>query len=231
MTALSDLLRNQSMSLLVSLPENSLSMVEAAKEGGADVIKVHMNVDHRASGTTFGSLEENKDFFKEMNRLFTGTTGVVIADTPEKVVRSELEVLEKLGFQFISLYAEAAPTWLLNYNQLEKMLAISYSYKDRDLLSLNHSNVEVLEASVMHPDQYGLPLTINDIFHYRQIISQVKQPVIIPTQKNIETHDLCSLQNIGVKGLMIGAIVTGKTPEEVYTSTKSFKQKIQKMRK
>ena len=60
---------NNKFSLVVSLPSNSLELAEAALEGGAMAVKVHCNVWHRASGHTFGSYAENREFLKKLIEL------------------------------------------------------------------------------------------------------------------------------------------------------------------
>lgn len=218
------------MNLIVSLPENSMELVKAASDGGADVIKVHMNVEHRASGNSFGTLEENKDFFQQMNQLFRGPTGVVPGDLPEKVKPEEIKSLKEIGFTFLSIYSHTAPAWLLEDNHLEKMIALSNEYTNYELHSFNSANIEVLEASVMKPAAYGTELSLQDLLHYQYLISQVNQPIVIPTQKKIQLEDLKALYKIGVHGLMIGAVVTGKTADQIYETTKAYKQEIDRLR-
>ena len=60
-----DLMTDRKFVLVVSLPSNNLGLAKAALEGGADAVKVHCNVWHRASGHTFGTYEENKAFLKD----------------------------------------------------------------------------------------------------------------------------------------------------------------------
>ena len=64
-----ELLSDRKFTLVVSLPANDLNLAKAALEGGADAVKVHCNVWHRASGHTFGTFEENKDFLKDLISL------------------------------------------------------------------------------------------------------------------------------------------------------------------
>ena len=64
-----DLMADRKFVLVVSLPSNNLELAKAALEGGADAVKVHCNVWHRASGHTFGTYEENKAFLKDLIRL------------------------------------------------------------------------------------------------------------------------------------------------------------------
>ena len=50
------MLENPKMTLIMSLPKNDPALCRAAFEAGADAVKVHINVEHRASGSRFGRL-------------------------------------------------------------------------------------------------------------------------------------------------------------------------------
>ncbi|PJB63418.1 MAG: hypothetical protein CO095_16530, partial [Armatimonadetes bacterium CG_4_9_14_3_um_filter_58_7] len=52
--------RTDRISLIVSLPANSPELAIAAIAGGAECLKVHIRVHHDASGTHFGSLEDER---------------------------------------------------------------------------------------------------------------------------------------------------------------------------
>lgn len=54
------LVTNRKFTLVASLPANRIDLAKAALEGGAQAIKVHMNVWHRASNNTFGSFRKTK---------------------------------------------------------------------------------------------------------------------------------------------------------------------------
>ena len=59
-----NLIETNKFTLVVSLPSNNLEMAKAALEGGAQAVKVHCNVWHRASGHTFGTYAENREFLQ-----------------------------------------------------------------------------------------------------------------------------------------------------------------------
>lgn len=231
MSRFKELLTEQSFSLIVSLPANDIEFVEAAKEGGADGIKVHMNVFHHASGTSFGTLKDNDDFFERMHKVYPGVTGIVPGDDANKIIEEDIDSLKKIGFDFISVYAHAAPAWLLSVEDITKMVAISHSYSDSttEIEGANNFPTDVLEASIMLPETYGSVLTVKDLWNYRYICQRVNQPVVVPTQKKVRVEDLPSLKSAGVKALMIGAVVTGNTPDELYRQIKAYKQAIEKL--
>ncbi|MFK4997521.1 hypothetical protein ACI2OX_08265 [Bacillus sp. N9] len=231
MSRLIQLLNEKEFSLIVSLPANDMNLVKAAIDGGADAIKVHMNVFHRASGTSFGTLQENLSFFEEMNQLFTGPTGIVPGDEPRKITQEDIHSLKDIGFDFLSLYAHAAPAWLQSLKELSVVVAVSDRYCERELEGVDASPFDMLEASIIQAEAYGSALTLQDLWHYRYICQRVHQPVIVPSQKRVAIEDLPALRETGVKGLMIGAIVTGTTADEVYVQTKKYKNAITMLRR
>lgn len=226
-----ELLQKKKFSLIVSLPANDIDLVKAAADGGADAIKVHMNVYHRASGISFGTLEDNILFFQSMHDIFKGPTGIVPGDEPKKITQVDIQTLKQVGFDFLSIYAHAAPAWVLGLKNFTTMVAISdaYSGSVRDIEGASVSPVDVIETSIVPGAGYGTPLTVQDLWHYRFIKQRVKQPVIVPTQKRVRIEDIPSLQAMGVNGLMIGAIVTGSTADDIYKQTKLYKDYIDKL--
>ena len=53
-----DMLTDNRFSVIAALPRNDLALAEAALEGGAQAVKVHCNVWHRASGNTLAPLQK-----------------------------------------------------------------------------------------------------------------------------------------------------------------------------
>jgi hypothetical protein len=49
----------------------------------------------------------------------------------------------------------------------------------------------------------------------------------VPSQKKITARDLPALQQSGVKGLLIGAIVTGREADTIEAATRSFATVLQ----
>lgn len=63
------MIETNKFSLVVSLPSNKLELAQAALDGGAQAVKVHCNVWHRASGHTFGTYAENREFLRQLIKL------------------------------------------------------------------------------------------------------------------------------------------------------------------
>jgi hypothetical protein len=49
----------------------------------------------------------------------------------------------------------------------------------------------------------------------------------VPSQKKVTPGDLPALKKSGVKGLLIGAIVTGREADTIESATRSFAQALQ----
>ncbi|WP_054950710.1 hypothetical protein [Numidum massiliense] len=222
-------LTEQPFSLMVSLPRNDLDLAQAAFEGGADIVKVHINVDHRASGNSFGTLRENEDFLSQLvAKASKRLTGIVVGDGVHKVTESDIERLKEIGIGFISLYAHDTPPWLLQ-NRVDKMIAISSEDPIDYGKGYKSLQIDALEASVIPGEEYGSPLTLRDIFLYERIVRLCERPVVVPTQRKVTTKDVSSLVAAGVKGLMIGAIVTGKEVDSLYKATRAFRTEIDRV--
>jgi len=223
MITVTELLKKK-ISLFVSLPANRTDMYEAALQGGADVIKVHINVDHRASGSRFGSLEENLAFLEQISSERKVPHGIVPGGSAEQVSKELIDSLVSLNFDFFSLYAHHTPAWLMNDSRLTRMVAINNQYTLEQASSLSSIGIDILEASVMPPESYGSLLTAQDLASYKLLTLTIDKPIVVPTQKLVRECDLEPLVRTGIRGLMIGAIVTGTEPESLYRVTKRYKE-------
>lgn len=211
--------------LIVSLPANDMKLAEAAWDNGADVVKVHMNVEHRASGTRFGSFDEEKTFFNKLIETKRGTVGIVAGGNIESVVRDYTKAVE-LGFDFISLYAHHMPARFLNDARIKHMLAADYTYSLDKIKFLAKTSADIFEMSVIEPEGYGKPLNADDISRYGLICNSICKPVVLPTQRNILPEEIGMLKETGISGIMIGAIVTGKDENSLAKSVLNFRNAI-----
>ncbi|MGI2294647.1 hypothetical protein [Paenibacillus sp. GXUN7292] len=229
MTKLVQMLQKKEMSLIVSLPSNNYEVFQAAVEGGADSIKIHFNVDHRASGNHFLSVDHYKELIGQMVNSFSGPLGAVVGDALHKVTKEEVDRLAEAGFDFISLYTKHAPGWLCSERRLNRMLAVDNNYTDQLIASFRSMPIEVLEASIIPGEEYGTSLSIHDLLNYRHLTELAGKPVVVPSQRKIEVHDLAALQTAGVQGVMIGAIVTGTEAQSIYEATKKMRQELDRL--
>jgi hypothetical protein len=85
----------------------------------------------------------------------------------------------------------------------------------------------LLEASVVHSEGYGLPLAPEDLRAYREIAERYPDlPAIVPTQRALQPREVEQILATGMRGLLIGAIVTGGTAEGIRRVTGEFRRVI-----
>lgn len=223
------MIEKNKFSLVVSLPSNDLELARAALAGGAQAIKVHCNVWHRASGHTFGTYAENKDFLKELITLCKDVpVGLVPGGAEAFVSEEERLELEEMGIRFFSSYVHHLPCHMMDSKALTKMVAIDHTYNQNTLDAVRRSSIDILECSVMPGDNYGTPLNYSDILLYSDIVDKSEKPCLIPTQRMIKPSEVHHLLDAGCKAIMIGAIVMGKEPEPatVQRTTAAFREAI-----
>lgn len=217
---------DEKYTLAVSLPQNSPELAMAAIRGGADALKIHINVEHRASGTVFKKLKEDMKNIQEILKIAEQKpTGIVLGGDITYPIEDLYEVAE-MGFDFISLYAHHAKTEVLRYDKIDKMLAPDYTYDMNMIRVFAKLEIDILEASIMPPEEYGLPLTARDLMRYKIIRENTTLPIVIPTQKYIYPSDILKLKEIGMNGILIGAIVMGKDKKTIYETVQAFRKSI-----
>ena len=222
-------IENNKFSLVVSLASNSLELAKAALEGGAMAVKVHCNVWHRASGHTFGSYAENKEFLKELIGLCGDVpVGLVPGGEDAFITPEERIELEEMGLGFFSAYTHHLPCHMMESKVLTKMAAIDYTYNQNTLDAVRHSQIDVLECSVQPGENYGTDLNYADILRYSDIVEKSGKPCLIPTQRKIKPSEVKHLYEAGCKAVMIGAVVMGKEPgpDEVRAATAAFREAV-----
>lgn len=224
------------MELIVSLPENSLEMAQAAAAAGADAIKVHMNVEHRASGTYFGPFAKEAETVRSIISGVDCPVGLMPgAEYHSLPTFDELSALAKDGLAFVDIYAKHMPLWFLDL-PLELILALdSFAGFVEEPYYTTHfpwppeahkNRIKMCEASIFKPEEYGTPFSYRDFRRLRILQEYVDVPLLIPTQKAITPNDAIWLKRTGTGGLMIGAVVTGKTPESIAKATAEYRRAI-----
>jgi hypothetical protein len=225
MSKLIDLMAKNKLTLIVSLPENSAGLAKAAIEGGADALKVHINITHKAAGTKFGSLEQERAALEEILEVADVPVGIVPG---ENVLPDEKQfgVLVKMGFDFYDIKVEHLPAWCLKAKKIGRIVALSKDYSIDKLMGLSKLGVDGVEAAIVSATDYGKDLNIGDLQGYISIAISAGVPVVVPTQKAIRISEVPIIADTGAKGLMIGAIVTGKTAASIKKATRAFRAAI-----
>lgn len=223
-------LLNQDFTLLVSLPRNDVELARAALRGGAQGLKVHINVVHFASGTRFGSLEEERDNLNailEIAHAANASVGIVPGATTDNnyafASLADFAQLAQMGIDYFDSYPGDAPAWTLSQQHLDVMLAAFNGGSTTQMQALERAGMRLCEASIMHHDDYGKDLNALDVAAYAELCAALKSPVIIPSQKRLTPGDIPALKASGARGVLIGAIVTGREAQSIEEATRAFR--------
>lgn len=215
--------------VLASLPGNSVELALAAWRGGADGLKVHLNVAHRASGIVFSGWSEEKDRIAAIQDAVPLPVGIMAGADPEKV-RADLPHLVGRGFAFIDAYAHDLPAEVIVDPPAPLMVALDHRAGQQEAATYSAMpHVAWLEASIIDPAEYGKPLTVADLGRYQRIVQSSRRPVIVPAQKRLVRQDLHALAEVGVAGVLLGAVVFGDEPGRIEAAVREFKAEAERI--
>jgi hypothetical protein len=221
------------MELFVSLPRNEVALAKAAAENGATAIKVHMNVEHRASGTRFGSFAEEFKAVREIISAVNIPVGLMPGADPANLpTPGEFEQLANAGLSFLDIYTHHMPLWFIDLP-----LKLILAFHEFDGLTeppyycthfpwppeSNRNRIYMAEASFMVPEDYGKPFSYADLRRLRIFQEYLDVPMLVPTQKHITPEDAVWLQRSGAGGIMIGAIVAGHSADSIGKATAAYR--------
>lgn len=206
--------------LIVSLPRNDSALARAAVDGGADLLKVHVNVRHQAAGTVFGSLREEMDRLDAI--LAVGKPTGLVPGEEEMVTQEEVPLLHR--FAFLDAYLTHLPLYLYAAG-VPVVPAIPHDYPPEALPFLRRLPGEWAEAALVPPDGYGRPPVAGDLVALERVGDLSGRRLIVPTQRRIHPDDLGRYFELpAVWAVMIGAIVTGVGAASIEKTTRAFRQ-------
>ena len=222
-------LQDNAFTLLVSLPRNDIELAQAALSGGAQGLKVHVNVSHFASGTRFGSWNDERETIGrivELARQHGASVGVVpgaISGEEQRfATEDEFAQMAEIGLDYFDAYPADAPAWTLRQKHLDIMMAASHGSDIIELQTLLSLGMTLCEASIMPHEEYGQPLNVRDLARLSTLSQAIDAPVIVPSQKKLTPHDMDALQHSGARGVLIGAVVTGREAASIEAATRAF---------
>jgi hypothetical protein len=221
------------MELIVSLPRNDAELARAAAEAGADAIKVHLNVTHEASHTRFGSFDEERAALESILYVVECPVGVM-PGADVVATKAEMDALAEIGVTFLDMYVKHMPPWMLEMPKWKKIAAFDASWSAEMFPLLTAATVGIVgyaidrvEASIFPPSDIGKPFTVADLMKVIAFTRACNQPVVLPTQKFIAPDDVGRLKrHREIADLMIGAVVTGDTPNSIHAATEEYKKRI-----
>ncbi|MCR4782951.1 MAG: hypothetical protein K6A35_00315 [bacterium] len=216
--------------LLVSITQNDPELAKIAVENGADAVKVHLNCAHFASGTNFGSWQEEKEKIAKVAEVVRPHIPLGIVTGAEMVpIREDLLEIRQAGFDFWDLFADHIPPEYLKWDDMAHMSAVGSDWTPEFVKDLVSLGVEVIEASIIPRTMYRTRLTAADLCLYKHLVRSAGVPVIVPTQKKIRPDEVRYLYEVGVGGLAIGAVVTGLGSECLGERVAAFRKAIDEL--
>lgn len=215
-----NLLTDPSPTVFVSLAENDPELAEAAVDAGADGLKVHLNVSHRASGNEFGDVDDEVEAIQAIGELDVPLG--VVPGQDLRTVRETVPKLDELPVDFVDAYAHHHPAEIRSLTDRNVWTAPSEDYDRAELLALDSPDVDALELALQPKSRYGDPTSMRDIARYVDFADEINVPVVIPSQLALTPTDAVILTDRGVTNFLLGAVVTGDTPTSVSDTVESF---------
>jgi len=218
--------------LLVSLPRNDPELARAAIDAGAEGLKVHINLQHAAADEGFGSWQEESTAIEQICAL--GVPVGIVPGTAENMCSpADVQRMADAGIDFVDAYLTDMPVWMLDTDTgIDIMAAVAYQdlppHGTPEGLTLL-PQIRMIEASVLPHEGYGKPLCLADLKTYAHLAEMMRPggvPVVVPSQRAILPQQVASLHKVGVRGILIGAIVTGKQPDSIRRATEEFRAAV-----
>ena len=224
MARLLDKMRSGKPCLIVSIPTNSVEEALAAEAGGADAIKVHSNVTHHATGLTFGTLEQEEPRLRAIVEAVKIPVGLVPGETLDLTLDFFRRVHD-IGMDMVDAFAQFMPALIYKAEGVDLAAATDSTYAWDEIQAVASLPwVDAIECAKVPTAEYGTYLSWRDVAYYAHLTRLLHKPIIIPTQRKIRLDDIPALLSVGVKNIMIGAIVTGRKVPDIERVTREFRQ-------
>ncbi|MBC7091791.1 MAG: hypothetical protein H5T50_07805 [Nitrososphaeria archaeon] len=211
MGRIADILKRK-FTIISNLYTNSLQLASASEEGGADAIELNLNFEESGTGVRYGTIDLEEHAISEIISSVKIPVGVRIGDAP-MIRREEWEKIVSTGIDYVKMMAHHMPSFIYNDERVCKIISVGSGYVLEQVEILAHDGrVSAIEAAIISPQVFRLPLTLLDITTYALITRRTSKPVIVPSQKYIEPEDLRILKKIGIEGFVINYTITGVEP-------------------
>lgn len=213
-------LESDKLTVFVSLPRNDTNLAEAAVAAGAQGLKVHINVDHRASRTEFGTLEEERSTIEDICD-FDVPVGIVPGQNLE-TIHNALPLLDELPIDFVDAYAHHLPATFESHTDYPVWASASDEYLFEEIHALNTAGIDVVELGIQPKERYGEKVSTRDVATYIRLNDTLEKPAIVPSQLKLTPSDMSTLSESGVNNFLLGSVVVGNTIDSVSETVASF---------
>lgn len=222
-------LKSSSPVLCISLIDNDAQLARATEAAGADGIKLHMNLSHGPTGRVLAGIDREIDRIRAVVQAVKVPVGIVPRGRAGTTV-GEVERLRDAGVEFVDLYGKFMNPAVAGVPGIDTWVAPTPDYTTEMLRVLAaRSDVDVIEASFFPVDPFGSPLAIDDLVRLELGLKALEpsgKPLVVPTDRRLETSDLPALLEIGVKNYLLGFAVTGDSLATVVAATERFRKEL-----
>ncbi|MDO5297642.1 MAG: hypothetical protein Q4F00_13625 [bacterium] len=219
---------NNKFTLLVSITRNDVELARIAQEAGADAVKVHINCAHFASGTNFGTWQQEEDNILKIRQALNIPLGIVLG-AEEQPSPDDIDEIRQVGFDFWDLFAHHTVPCYFDWDDMGHMVAVNSTWTPKFVENLIPQGVDVIESSIIPQTNYRSRLTAADVSQYAQLVEASSVPIIVPTQKAVRPEEVKHLYRAGVCGIAIGAVVTGLGTEHLRDTVSAFRKAIDEL--
>ena len=212
MSRLIERLNKDVFSLIVLLPEISVSFARAAESSGADAICVRFDA------------EKDKSELIELVKAVKVPVGIMFDDGSD-VLAERLAAFAKFGFDFI----DAKPEVLKRTGGKPgsgRVGRLLYDFDIEAVSRFSDGDLDAVDAAIIDPETFGGELTVGDLQQYITLSITSRLPVIVPAQKTIRVSEIPIVWDTGAKAIMLDAAITGDSLNTFKTVVAEYKNAV-----
>lgn len=213
MPKLINLLNKNKMTIIVNVPENTTELAEAAIDGGADALLLHIQKEEfTQQKKELASIVKNTD-------LPVG----IAAGWEEHLGKKRMNEILALGFDFFNIGLEYLSPTVMAVDTTSKILSLNSRFTLDEVVELSKSKFEAMDAAIIPSSGMGKELIIGDLQNYISIVLSAGIPVIVPTQRSIRPSEVAIVADTGARGMILTPVVTGTSVKHVKQNTQEFR--------
>ncbi|HTY12872.1 MAG TPA: hypothetical protein VMD02_01645 [Candidatus Omnitrophota bacterium] len=202
MSKLLEKLKNNKMTLIVQLPENTAEMAAAAERAGADAIVIRDGDD--VSGISSAV------------KVPVGLDISDQAEIDEKTARSHDK------FDFVNFHFEALKT-VSKKLKTGKIIALNEEYTLDKIIGVEETGAQAIDAAILPLGASSKELMVGDLQNYIAIAISSGLPVIIPTQRSIKPSEVAIIADTGARGIILTEEVLGDNVRSLEKNLKEYR--------
>lgn len=140
---------------------------------------------------------------------------------------SSVERLKKAGADFVIFEASAAPAVLLQEEDIGKALRVELPRDETLICAVNEVSVDMIVLGVR---EGGGLLTVADLMRCQWLAAMVDRPLLVAGEENFADHEVRSLWEVGVQGLVV-EVKEERSLESLASISEAIKSLPRKRRK